>query len=251
MTDKLINVPFYISTNNKHLECLRVFVEIFNCFCPNQELRILGYNKPSYTLPKNCNFISMGKQGDVTEWSTDLRRYFINSSEDYFIYGTEDTFFFKEPQINFINYLIEIIKASDSIGRINLVDGTEGDNCSLVNSIHYDVAPVSTFYGNDWSPWKLYRQTRSSDYSLTTQFSIWNKKFFLKYLVDGLSPWDFERQSFKATADEKYSVYMIDESFPISKKEGYSLGTWTNKEFWMPFLSKKTKQEIFEDINHE
>ena len=37
-----LKVPFYVSTNNKHLECLEVFIHIFNHFIPEQELRILG-----------------------------------------------------------------------------------------------------------------------------------------------------------------------------------------------------------------
>ena len=53
-----LKVPFYVSTNNKHLECLEVFIHIFNHFIPEQELRILGYGKPSYELPDNCKFIS-------------------------------------------------------------------------------------------------------------------------------------------------------------------------------------------------
>ena len=67
----------------------------------------------------------------------------------------------------------------------------------------------------------------------------------IKYLTEGLSPWDFERQSHKTKNEKNFNVLMVDKNYPIYKKEGYSLGTWTNKEFWMPFLSKKTKQEIF------
>ena len=33
-----LNVPFYVSTNNKHLECLEVFVHIFNSTSQNKIL---------------------------------------------------------------------------------------------------------------------------------------------------------------------------------------------------------------------
>ena len=110
MSETKITVPLYISTNNKHLVCLRAFISTFNHFLPTQELRILGYDFPDYELPPNCSFISMGIQGGVNEWSTDLRNYFLQSKDEYFIYGTEDTFIYKKPQINFINYLIELIQ---------------------------------------------------------------------------------------------------------------------------------------------
>ena len=183
MSETKITVPLYISTNNKHLVCLRAFISTFNHFLPTQELRILGYDFPDYELPPNCSFISMGIQGGVNEWSTDLRNYFLQSKDEYFIYGTEDTFIYKKPQINFINYLIELIQTDENVGRINLVDGTEGDNCTLPNSPHYDVSLRKQFTDNecDWGGWGLYEQTPNSDYSLTTQFSIWDRKFLLGF----------------------------------------------------------------------
>ena len=91
----------------------------------------------------------------------------------------------------------------------------------------------------------MYEQTPNSDYSLTTQFSIWDRKFLLKYLVSGLSPWDFERESFKSKSDPQYKVLMVDGNFPIYKKEGYTLGTWTNQEYWYDLLDNNTKKQIF------
>ena len=251
-----ITIPFYVSTNNKHLECLRVYINLFNHFFPNQELNILGYDFPKYEIPPNCNFISMGTQGPVSEWSTDLRNYFLELKDDYFIYGTEDVFFYKKPQIKFINYLSNLIQQDKSIGRINLVDSTEGDNCTLPNSPHYNVSLRKKFTSNecDWGNWELYEQTKGltpgtkynpNNYSLNTQHSIWNKNFLLKYLDEGLTPWEFEWLSVKTEDDPQYKVLMVDTNFPIYKKEGYSLGTWTNKKYWLSLLDDKIKQEIF------
>ena len=247
MNENKIVIPFYVSTNNKHLVCLKVFIDIFNRFLPNQELRVLGYDLPDYDLPPNFSFISIGKQGGVNELSTDLRNYFLKSKEDYFIYGTEDVFLYKKPQIYFINYLSELIQYDVNVGRINLVDSTEDDNCTLPNSPHYNVILRKQFTKNecDWGSWELYEQTTESNYSLTTQISIWDRKFLLKYLDNGLSPWDFERSSFKTKDDPQYKVLMIDKNFPIYKKEGYSLGNWTNKEYWLPLLGDVVKNEVF------
>lgn len=249
----MLDLPFYVSTNNKHLDCLRVFVYIFNHYLPHQELRILGYNRPPFDLPTNCNFISMGKQGGVQEWSTDLRRYFLELSEEYFIYGTEDVFFYKQPQINYINHLAKLIKTTENIGRINLVDATEGTwgwdsmvEKVLPNSPHYKVTLLKEIKAEEsaWGAWKLYSQTKESAYSLTTQLSLWDRDFFLKYLIEGLSPWQFEMESDKASQDEKYKVLMVDQNFPIYKKEGYSLGTWENSEYWLHLLNDNLRNLI-------
>lgn len=236
----MLDLPFYVSTNNKHWNCLRVFAYIFNHFLPRQELRILGYDHPPFNLPKNCKFISMGEQGGLHEWSTDLRKYFLSLSEEYFIYGTEDVFFYKKPQIKYINHLIKLIKTTENIGRINLVDATEGwAEDGLPSSPYYKVDLLKETASSEceWGAWKLYCQTKESDYSLTTQFSIWDRNFFLKYLIEGLSPWQFEMESPRASQDKNYKVLMVDQNFPIHKYEGYSLGTWTNKEYWLHLLN--------------
>ena len=74
-----INVPIYISTNDKHLICLKVFIDLFKKFWPNQSLNILGYTKPEEEFGDLVNFHSMGKQGTLKEWSTDLRNFFLNT----------------------------------------------------------------------------------------------------------------------------------------------------------------------------
>jgi hypothetical protein len=246
MINEKINLPFYISTNDKHHDCLKVFIEIFYHFLPQQELVVLGYKKPQFLLPDSCSFISMGVQGPVEEWSTDLRRFFLNCQDKYFIYGTEDTFLYKKPNVKFINYLSDNLNFKNKIvNRINLVNATEGDNCTLKDSPHYRVNFIKTFNEHRWESWDLYSQAKDSNYSLTTQFSIWNKDFLLKYLIDGLTPWQFELSSSKVTAEEKKNIYMIDKNYPIFKKEGYSLGTWTNQEYWKKLLKNKTKNELF------
>jgi hypothetical protein len=224
-----LNVPFYVSTNNKHLECLAVFLDLFNYYIPEQEVRVLGYDEPSYDLSDNCKFISMGEQGDVSEWSTDLRKYFLNSDDDYFIYGTEDVFFYDKPKIDYINYLAKKMKHNPQVGRLQLTDGAEENNCTLETSHHYRVSLLEYVDDQPWGNFKLFKQKWGSNYTLNTQLSLWNKEYFLKYCIDGMTPWQFESQaSERAKMNPDYEVWMVDGAIPILKKEGYR-GT-TSKE---------------------
>jgi hypothetical protein len=50
----------------------------------------------------------------------------------------------------------------------------------------------------------LYAAENNTEYILSTQPAIWNRKFLLKYLTPGLSPWKFETQ--KAERLEKLKV---------------------------------------------
>ena len=240
-----LKVPFYVSTNNKHLECLEVFFHIFYHFIPYQELRILGYDKPSYELPDNCKFISMGEQGDVSEWSTDLRKYFVTSNDEYFIYGTEDVFFYESPQIDYINYLLEKMKESGSIGRTQLTDGAEENDCTLETSHHYKVELVENITTKPWGDFKLFKQDWGSNYTINTQLSLWNKDYFLKYMIDGMTPWQFEIDGSKrARNNSDYGVWMVDGAIPIKKKEGYHGEAWDNVQYWIHAVSDKFKKRI-------
>ena len=155
------------------------------------ELRILGYDEPDFELTENCKFISMGQQGPVEDWSTDLRKYFLGCKDDYFIYSTEDVFFYKQSNIEYLNYLGEFVEMNEWVGRLNLSNIGEENGDTMLNSRHYSSSFLQTI-DNDFGEINLYKLTSNSAYHLTCQPSIWNKKYFLRYMTDGQSPWVFE-----------------------------------------------------------
>ncbi len=240
-----LDMTFYISTNNKHLKCLEVFIYLFNKFMGRNKLVILGYDKPDFTLTDNCKFISMGKQGPVEEWSNDLRKYFLTIKDKHIIYATEDAFLYKKSNIEYMNYLIEFVKSRNSIGRLNLVNIGEENGDKLTNSRHYN----SEFYetiDSKFGKIDLYKLV-NSNYTLTTQMSIWNREFFLRYLVDGETPWSFEQaQSVNAAKDKDYDVIMLDNVYPLFKKEGYAADRgWEYTQHWLHYIeNEKLKEQI-------
>ena len=117
-----------------------------------------------------------------------------------------------------------------------MVDGTEGDDCSLDKSYHYKVKLIEEFTNFSWGTWKLYQQTPESNWGISTQFSIWNKDCFLKYMKPGRTPWEFEGYgSEDMVNDGLYKTLMVDGVFPIYKKEGYTAGVWENVSYWWEF----------------
>tara|TARA_R110000796_G_scaffold72282_1_gene163570 strand:+ start:7903 stop:8613 length:711 start_codon:yes stop_codon:yes gene_type:complete len=229
-----LNVPFYISTNNKHLHVLQVFIDLFNKHLPQQELHILGYDHPKYNLPANCKFISMGEQGTVDEWSTDLRKFFLSCNESFFIYGTEDAFIYKDVSVEFVNHLIDFAKTNESVGRVDLRDAPLQ---------HYSTSLKESCV-DDWGSWDLLKLDKpESDCAITCQFSVWNKEYFLRYLQDGLSPWAFEGTAKQACHDKDFDVYLVDKNYPIRIAEGYTQGTWTNKNTWYHLLDDETREQ--------
>ena len=245
-----IDIPFYISTNNKHMRCLQVFIELFNKFTDSSDLTILGYNMPDFKLTSNCNFVSMGKQGPVEEWSTDLRKYFLKNAPEHFIYSTEDVFFYKDFNFDYINYLVKIMQSNKKIGRLQLAKIGEdyGDNIS--NNYHYRLRFLETIKVEKLNLEFDMHLLTNSNYTVNCQPSIWNKEFLMKYLIDGYTPWTFEIQgSSLARKDTKWHSILLDKQFPLFKEEGfygsYELSKqWANQDKWLESLENNELKNI-------
>lgn len=170
-----------VTTSNKYLHILPIFCFLFNKFWSDkQPVEIVGYDKPEFSLPGNFSFHSLGKQiGGPENFSTDLRAYF-EKQDQWFIWMMEDTFL-KAPVLHkTLRALIaEAPYKFSNIGKINLTN-------EFVKRIHKEYSVNGNI--------KYYCAAPHSDYRLSTQPSIWNREFLLKYLTDGLTPWKFETQ---------------------------------------------------------
>jgi hypothetical protein len=113
----------------------------------------------------------MGVQGPVNEWSTDIRRFVEQQDSDWLIWIMEDTIL-KEKVDDTMSWALTGIP---NVGRVNLTN-----DVSKREHINDEMGVVYA------SP--------TSRYRLSTQPSIWNRRYLLQYLTPGLSPWDFETQ---------------------------------------------------------
>lgn len=153
-----------VTTSNKYLHLIPVFEFLYRKYWNSSDIEIVGYEKPDTQLP----FVSLGVQGDVKEWSTDLRKYFMQQP-DSFIWIMEDTIL-KRVDVERIPK-----QMPDGVGKICLTnDVSKRDHVRLMSSdIYIKASPTSR-------------------YRLSTQPSLWNKEYLLRYLTDGLNPWEFE-----------------------------------------------------------
>lgn len=164
------------TTSDRYLHLLPVFVYLFNKYWHHEQpVTVLGYDYPKCKLPANFTFFSMGKQGDVSEWSTDLIKYFEGIPEQWFIWLMEDCFI-KSVNFKRLKELESLI--IPEVGRIDLTNDLTKRKCYPYLTSIEDVHVAS----------------KQSSYRQSTQPSIWNKEFLLKYLIPGLDPWQFERQ---------------------------------------------------------
>jgi len=155
-----------VTTSDKYHHILPVFFYLYNKYW-GEPFDLVGHAKPECELPDNCTWVSLGPQLTKHDWSTQLRPY-IETLPDWFVWMMEDTFLKDKV------YSKEIKMFEGNTGRIDLTND--------VTKREY----VKCTHGLMAHPYSRYR--------LSTQPSVWNKEFLLKYLKPGLSPWDFETQ---------------------------------------------------------
>lgn len=184
-----------VTTSDNYRHLLPVFIYLFNKYFPDQQVTVLGYDVPREKMPDNFSFVSMGKQGDVKEWSTDIRKWIEAQEECWFLWMMEDTLL-KAP-VNEGQFATACAFMWENVGRISLTKDLQNrehtvDNLNIVWA-HPD-----------------------SRYRLSTQPSIWNKVFLLQYLTEGLTPWDFETQD--PVNDDWNILGLVD--YPVVHNEG-------------------------------
>ncbi len=166
------------TTSNKYLHLLKISCYLFNKnWSSEQQVEIVGYDKPEFELPPNFTFYSLGKQTDTNkDFSNDLRKYF-EKQDDWFIWYFDDTFL-KSLDLFKFDILKSLIR-EPNVGRINL---------TYAGRIQ-DHFKSWTVRGN-----VIIENTQTARYRICTQISLWNRKFLLQYLKPNMSPWDFESQ---------------------------------------------------------
>ena len=185
-------MKIYISTANQYLPLIKAFFYLFNKFWLNaQEVIILGYDAPKFNLPNNFTFISMGEQtGGVKMWSTDLKKFFESIDDEFFIWATEDQFIIDPVNIFLYNHIVENYLTSD-MGRFCLTNDGK-------------LRPFNVYSKKEG--FDVILNYPNVDYRLSVMWSVWNRKYLLKYMMPDCSPWEFEVYGSAAAKNDGYKI---------------------------------------------
>jgi len=148
----------------------------------NSKFTIVGYNEPQFTLPDNVTFKSLGSDDNVKNWASDLKSYFDSIDDEYFVYMNDDCPIVDHIDTQIFDFFLDIINENtdSKIGRICLT-------ADLTEHAHKVVQEYDDF--------ELIEKTQESEYRLSTQFSIWNKKYLTMYMRKNMTPWEYELQN--------------------------------------------------------
>ena len=189
-------MKIYVSTSDNYLSLIKIFQFLFNRYwSTEQEVVVLGYKEPDFKLEKNFSFHSMGQSRYTpNEWGTDLKKYFESVEDEHFILIFEDNFIVRPVNFNLFSSIKKLL--NDDVGRFcinNTIEKSRGyvGTTSCVGSVG----------GVD-----LLECTQTSQYRLSGMPSIWNRKYFLKYLQNEWSPWDWEIKGSELAKNDNYKI---------------------------------------------
>lgn len=172
------SLPVVVYTNDRHLFLLKGFSYLWNKYSNKIPVIVGGFSEPSFSLPENFTFLSLGKQLPVDRWSNDLIRFVNELSTDRFILLLEDFWLFDYTDWRTIYVLSQ--RVDDDVLRIDLSDrrAKQQEARTIYTFLNYHVieTPSGTPHQAVFNP------------------SIWYSRNLLKILRKDENPWLYETE---------------------------------------------------------
>jgi hypothetical protein len=186
------DLTLYIPTCNSYLFLVKPYTFLFNKFWNRpQKVVYLGYDKPKCDLPDNFDFITIGNDDDLKNWSSDLINFFNSIDDEHFMISTDDSMLVDYTNFDRYDKLSKFLE-NPKVGRINLTRDT-------VNRPHRGFDEVDGL--------KIIEARQDASYRLSLLGPcIWRKDYWLKYLKPGVTPWEFEGQAGEVGKNDGYHI---------------------------------------------
>jgi len=161
-----------VPTSDKYIKFLKGFIYMFNKYWPNKAyVTVVGYGPPSFDLPNNFKFVSVGKQSEYgRDWTTALIPYFKQLPDEYFMLILEDF------------YPLGVDEPLLHKAEKHMAEGIEKIHLTNFNRRHFKEEKDADF--NIWG--------QEAKYRLSLQPSLIRKDHFLRYLLPGKNIWEYE-----------------------------------------------------------
>jgi len=171
-----MKMKIIVTTCNKYLRFLRGFVYMFNKYwSPNANVTVLGYSAPSFDLPDNFEFISLGEQKKYGEdWSSALIPFFKQLPDEYFILLLDDYYILNVNKLLLYEAEKYMIKGIEKVFLTNLGRGPSSGVFEKEKDTHFNILKQ----GFSWR--------------LSLQPNFVRTDYFLKYLNPKKTIWQHE-----------------------------------------------------------
>ena len=205
-------IPIYLTTSNGREHIIKVFCYLFNKYWDsNKEVNVIGYDKPSFEMPSNFKFVSMGKQiGGPSMWATDLKKFFECKNDPYFIHVLDDQFISAPSRFDIMQDLFSYMITNNAVNA-NL--GNIREHNGLIRFGNFEVNERNDEYD-------ICTLSQNAEYRISTVLSIWEREYHLKYMIPGRNPWEYEVVGSVEAKNDGTAHICTDREYPVYRIEG-------------------------------
>lgn len=174
-------IDITVLTSDNYLDALKPFAYLFNKYWSDeQQVNIVGFKTPTFVLPDNFRFISVGNQRDypLEQWSNALIKYLQSSESAHTIIMLEDYWITRPVNVTAVRILWDYAKQFNYVVRIDLT----GDRLYAGGMQPYGYVDCVDLVKSD----------PASQYHMSLMTAIWNKDLMLKVLIPNETPWQVE-----------------------------------------------------------
>lgn len=171
-----------IFTCDKYMWAVRPFSYLLNIhWNPPPQAVVFCNQVPSWTLPGNVGFISLGRDYAPYEWSDEVLAGLERVPDEYFIWMLEDYWLNRDVDAKAVEIAEQYLRAHQDVLRFDLTSDRQYNGAAR---------DIGSFGHLD-----LVETPHSSAYQISLQAAVWNKTRLLQTIRHGISPWAFEELS--------------------------------------------------------
>lgn len=173
---KFKDLRIIFPTCDKYMPLMELVAWTMEKYWPeHQRVSLLGYKPPKWKLPKNWEFISMGKDVGYKTWASDMIEFFKDFNDEYFIYREDDKPLMRPVDMSRLKSMWNLLISRNDIKKA-LIGGTHANRPERWTDIGGGLAFLNP----------------GADYQITRGDDIWDTRYFKSFLKKGQSGAEFE-----------------------------------------------------------
>ncbi len=187
-----------VLTSDSYLWAIRPYAWLLKKYWPDHPAVIVGgFANPTFELPHNFSFISLGEQEDypIGLWSDAFYKFVSKADEEVFIFMLEDMWIINHVNTAVVDMSYDYMRQFEYVARLDLT----GDRLNAGGASFYGkMGHVDLIWSNPESP-----------YHMSTMPAFWRTSHLRKVLIPGETPWDLEIKGTPRLAAHSSSIIVL------------------------------------------
>lgn len=163
----------------------------FSKYWSSVDVTVLGYKEPK-SVSDFVKFESLGEDLGTDVVCQQLYDFFSKKDDEHFMLGQPDQPLVTEVDTVLVDFLQNLVILNNDVGRCSLTLCNSTRPHNVVDVVEDQVTIIENIEG--------------AEYKLSAVYSIWNKKYFLKYLEESTDLWDWEVNASKKSINDGWRI---------------------------------------------